>query len=63
MTAVLKALDWLNGQLYNVMQLDSREALCMDYHVCTSMCLYGAPTRHVFKIASLADTWMPSSNL
>ena len=27
----------LNGQLSSVMQLDSREALCMDYHVCTSL--------------------------
>ena len=34
MTAVLKASDWLNG---GVMQLDSHEALCMEYHVCTSI--------------------------
>ena len=27
------------------------------------MGLYGAPTRHVFKMASLAVTWMPPSNL
>ena len=27
------------------------------------MGLYGAPTRQVFKMASLAVTWMPSSNL
>ena len=27
------------------------------------MGLYGAPTRQVFKVASLAVTWMPSSNL
>ena len=27
------------------------------------MGLYGARTRHVFKMASLAVTWMPSSNL
>ena len=27
------------------------------------MDLYGAPTRHVFKMASLTVTWMPSSNL
>ena len=27
------------------------------------MGLYGAPTRHVFKMASLAVTWMPSSNM
>ena len=33
MTAVLKASDWLNGQLSSV---DSHEALCMDYHICTS---------------------------
>ena len=37
MTAVLKASDWLNGQLSSVMQLDSLEALCMEYHVCTSL--------------------------
>ena len=36
MTAVLKASDWRNCQLSSVMQLNSREALCMDYHVCTS---------------------------
>ena len=36
MTAVLRASDWLNGQLSSVMQqLDSHEALCMDYHVCS----------------------------
>ena len=27
------------------------------------MGLYGAPTRHVFKMVSLAVTWMLSSNL
>ena len=27
------------------------------------MGLYGVPTRHVFKMASLAVTWMLSSNL
>ena len=27
------------------------------------MGLYGASTRHVFQVASLAVTWMPSSNL
>ena len=27
------------------------------------MGLYGAPTWHVFEMASLAVTWMPSSNL
>ena len=27
------------------------------------MGLYGAPTRHVFKLVSLAVTWMPSSTL
>ena len=32
----IKASDWLNGQLSSAMQLDSREALCMEYHVCTS---------------------------
>ena len=37
MTAVLKALDWLNGQLSSVMELDSREALCMEYHACTEL--------------------------
>ena len=37
MTAVLKASDWLNGQLSCAMQLDSREALCMEHHVCTTM--------------------------
>ena len=37
MTAVLKASDWLNGQLSSIMQLYSREALCMEYHVCTSI--------------------------
>ena len=36
MTTVLKASNWLNGQLSSVMQLDSREAHCMEYHVCTS---------------------------
>ena len=36
MTTVLKASDWLNGQLSGVMQLDSCEDLCMEYHVCTS---------------------------
>ena len=34
---VLKASDWLGGQLSSVlMQSDSCEALCMEYHVCTS---------------------------
>ena len=27
------------------------------------MGVYGAPTRHVFRMASLAVTWMPSLNL
>ena len=27
------------------------------------MGLYGGPTRHVFKMASQAVTWMPSSNV
>ena len=36
MTTVFKASDWLNGQLSSVMQLDSNEALCMEYHVYTS---------------------------
>ena len=33
MTAVLKVSDWPNAQLSSVMQLDSSEALCMEYHV------------------------------
>ena len=37
MIAVLKASDWLNGQLSSEIQLDSREALCMEYHVYTSL--------------------------
>ena len=36
MTGVLKASGWLNGQLSSAMQLDFREALCMEYHICTS---------------------------
>ena len=36
MTAVLKASDWLNSQLSSILQLDSHDALCMEYHVCTS---------------------------
>ena len=36
MTAVLKASDWPNG-LVTAEQHDSREALCMEYHVCTSL--------------------------
>ena len=36
MTAVLKASDWPNS-LVTAEQLDSREALCMEYHVCTSL--------------------------
>ena len=31
--AVLKASDCLNSQPSSVMQLDSSEALCMEYHV------------------------------
>ena len=43
MTTVFKASDWLNGQLSSVMQLDSREALRMEYHVCTIyvLCMSG----------------------
>ena len=37
MTTVLKASDWLNSHLSSIMQLNSREALCMEYHVCTSL--------------------------
>ena len=37
MTAVLKASDWPNDQLSSVLQLDSHKALCMEYHVCTSI--------------------------
>ena len=37
MTAVLKASDWPNGQVSSIMQLDSREALSMEYHVCTRL--------------------------
>ena len=34
--AILKALDWPNGQLSSVIQLDSHEALCVDwlFHHC-----------------------------
>ena len=33
MTAVLKISDWLNDQLSNVMQLDSRDAFCVEYPI------------------------------
>ena len=33
MYCVLKASDWLNGQLNSVMQLNSHEVLCIEYHV------------------------------
>ena len=38
MTAVFKASvsEWPNNQLSSVMQLDSCETLCIEYHVCTS---------------------------
>ena len=39
MTAVLKASDWLNSQLSSIMQPNSREALFMEQHVCTSIML------------------------
>ena len=37
MTAILKASNWLNGQLNSIYVLDSRYAFCMEYHVCTSL--------------------------
>ena len=37
MTTVLKASNWMNGQLSSVMQLDSREALCLENHAWTSI--------------------------
>ena len=36
MTAVLKTLGLLNGQLSRAIELDFREAICMEYYVCTS---------------------------
>ena len=51
MTAVLKASDWLSGQLSSVIQFDSCEALCMEYYVCTSHSLDLRPvacsTKHI----------------
>ena len=36
---ILNASNWLNSQLSSVMQLNSHEALCMEYHVCTRLTL------------------------
>ena len=62
MAAILKASAWLTVKLNSVMQLDSHEALCMEYYVCTSILIVtnketshsgpGANTRLGYELAS-----------